>query len=287
MKETRLVVLSGPSGSGKSTAMKALEDAGFFCVDNMPVALLPKFMELVSASSDIYKAAAVVDVRERGFLKEFSSVFGGLRASGYRAELLYLEASDEALVRRFSETRRAHPLAASESPAEGIARERELLKEVKSFADKVIDTTSCNVHQLRDLIKEFYAGPNVLGRISVNLISFGFRWGIPAEADIVMDIRFLPNPYFVESLKDFDGNDEPVRRFVLSSPETGEFLERFKGFLSYLMPLYLKEGKSYLTIAIGCTGGRHRSVVVADEITKALTSSSVTVRKRHRDIGKP
>lgn len=287
MKEIRLVVLSGPSGSGKSTAVKALEDAGFFCVDNMPVALLPKFMELISASSDIYKAAVVVDVRERGFLKEFSSVFAGLRASGYRAELLYLEASDEALVRRFSETRRAHPLAASESPAEGIARERELLREVKSLADKVIDTTSCNVHQLRDLIKEFYAGPGLLGGISVNLISFGFRWGIPAEADIVMDIRFLPNPYFVESLKDFDGNDEPVRRFVLSSPETGEFLERFKGFLSYLMPLYLKEGKSYLTIAIGCTGGRHRSVVVADEITKALTSSSVTVRKRHRDIGKP
>ncbi len=287
MKEIRLVVLSGPSGSGKSTAVKALEDAGFFCVDNMPVALLPKFMELISASSDIYKAAVVVDVRELGFLKEFSSVFAGLRASGYRAELLYLEAADEALVRRFSETRRAHPLAASESPAEGIARERELLREVKSLADKVIDTTSCNVHQLRDLIKEFYAGPGLSGRISVNLISFGFRWGIPAEADIVMDIRFLPNPYFVESLKDFDGNDEPVRRFVLSSPETGEFLERFKGFLSYLMPLYLKEGKSYLTIAIGCTGGRHRSVVVADEITKALTSSSVTVRKRHRDIGKP
>ncbi len=287
MKETRLVVLSGPSGSGKSTAVKALEDAGFFCVDNMPVALLPKFMELVSASPDIYKAAAVVDVRERGFLSEFSAVFAGLRASGYRAELLYLEASDEALVRRFSETRRAHPLAASESPSEGIAREREVLKQVKSLADKVIDTTSCNVHQLRDLIKEFYAGPGLLGNIAVNLISFGYRWGIPAEADIVMDIRFLPNPYFVESLKDFDGNDEPVRRFVLSSPETGEFLERFKGFLLYLIPLYLKEGKSYLTIAIGCTGGRHRSVVIADEITKAISSSSVTVRKRHRDIGKP
>ncbi|MBI5236880.1 MAG: RNase adapter RapZ [Deltaproteobacteria bacterium] len=283
----RLVVLSGPSGSGKSTAIKALEDAGFFCVDNMPVALLPKFMELISASPDIYKAAAVVDVRERGFLSEFSSVFSGLRASGYRAELLYLEASDEALVRRFSETRRAHPLAASESPAEGIARERDILKDVKSLADKVIDTTSCNVHQLRDLIKEFYAGPALLGRIAVNLISFGFRWGIPAEADIVMDIRFLPNPYFVESLKDFDGSDEPVRRFVLSSTETGEFLERFKGFLSYLIPLYLKEGKSYLTIAIGCTGGRHRSVVVADEITKSISSPTVAVRKRHRDIGKP
>lgn len=285
MKEIRLIVLSGPSGSGKSTAVKALEDLGFFCVDNMPVALLPKFMELLAQTGEIAKVAAVVDIREREFLKEFSPVFSELKA-GYKVELIYLEASDDSLVRRFSETRRRHPLAGSESPLEGLTKERELLNEVKAHADKVLDTTHFNVHQLRDQIQELFSGPVTHEKLTVNIISFGFRYGVPNDADLVMDIRFLPNPYFINSLKWLDGRDERVRDFVLSKEETKEFLKRFKDFIEYLIPLYWKEGKSYLTIAIGCTGGKHRSVAVAEALAEGLGSEMVTARKRHRDIQK-
>lgn len=285
MKDIRLVVLSGPSGSGKSTAIKALEDLGFFCVDNMPVELLPKFMELLARSGEIARVAAVVDVREREFLKAFTPVFREMKAAGYRIELVFLEASDEALVRRFSETRRKHPLAPSESPLEGLHQERELLNELKAQADKVIDTSDFNVHQLREYIKEYFSTSYAAQeKMSINLISFGYRYGVPTDADLVFDIRFLPNPYFVNSLKWLDGRDEKVREFVLSRAETREFLERLKGFLDYLVPLYLKEGKSYLTIAIGCTGGKHRSVVITEAMAAALDSGSVTARKRHRDL---
>ncbi|MBI5642446.1 MAG: RNase adapter RapZ [Deltaproteobacteria bacterium] len=280
----RLVVLSGPSGSGKSTAIKALEDLGFFCVDNMPVALLPKFMELLAQSGEITKVAAVVDIRERNFLKGFTPVFNELKESGYKAELVYLESSDESLVRRFSETRRRHPLADSETPLDGVTREREILTEVKANADKVVDTTDFNVHQLRDYIKEYFSGPVTREKMSVNLISFGFRYGIPTDADLVIDIRFLPNPYFISSLKWLDGKDLKVREFVLSKDETKEFLVKLRGFIDYLLPLYWKEGKSYLTIAIGCTGGRHRSVVITEVLAEELDSDMVVARKRHRDI---
>lgn len=285
MKNLRLVVLSGPSGSGKSTAINALEDSGYYCVDNLPVSLLPKFMELLEQSPEITRVAVVVDVREREFLKDFTSVFSGLKQRGYNAEFLYLEADDDAIVRRFSETRRRHPLAGRESPLEGIIKERELLVEVKSHATRVVDTTALNVHQLKDLITRFYTG-SVVQEMMLNIISFGFRYGVPAEADIVMDIRFLPNPYFVESLKALDGTDADVVNFVLSSPETKEFLLRFNDFLAYLMPLYCKEGKSYLTIAIGCTGGRHRSVVVTDLLAKELDLEGVVLGRRHRDMEK-
>lgn len=285
MQDIRLVVVSGPSGSGKSTAVKALEDLGFFCVDNMPVALLPKFMELLVQSGEIFKVAACIDVREREFLKEFAPVLGGLKAAGYRIELIYLEASDDVLLRRFSETRRKHPLAVSESPVEGLTRERVILNEVKSHADKIIDTTEFNVHQLRDLIKEYFSG--VAGeKMTVNVISFGFRYGIPTDADLVFDIRFLPNPYFIDSLKPLDGTDNRVKEYVLGRDETREFLRRLKDFLEYLLPLYGHEGKSYLTIAIGCTGGRHRSVAVAEELVAGLNTGAVLVRRRHRDIHK-
>ncbi len=286
MKDIRLVVLSGPSGSGKSTAIKALEDLGFFCVDNMPVALLPKFMELINQSGEITKAAAVVDVREREFLKAFTPTFVKLKDAGYKVELIYLEASDDSLVRRFSETRRKHPLAASESPLEGVLQERELLNEVKAHADKVVDTTYFTVHQLRDLIKEYFSAPVTHDRMTVNLISFGYRYGIPADADLVMDIRFLPNPYFVNSLQWLDGRDEKVKEYILERDETKKFLGNFKSFIDYLIPLYWKEGKSYLTLAIGCTGGRHRSVVIVEALADKLDSDIVTVRKRHRDMQK-
>ncbi len=285
MKDIRLLVLSGPSGSGKSTVINALEDIGYFCVDNLPVSLLPKFMELIEQSSETKKVAVVVDVREGEFLKFFTRVFGGLKKAGYNVELLYLEASDEAIVRRFSETRRRHPLAGTESPLEGIIKERGLLAEVKSHADRVVDTTPLNVHRLKEVIIEHYTGPVAL-RMALNLISFGFRHGVPTEADIVMDVRFLSNPYFVESLKELNGRDADVVDFVMSGPETKEFLVRLKDFLSYLIPLYRKEGKSYLTIAIGCTGGKHRSVAITDVLVRELDLEEVAVRARHRDIDK-
>lgn len=286
MKDIRIVVLSGPSGSGKSTAVKALEDLGYFCVDNMPVALLPKFMELLAQSGEIAKVAAVVDVREREFLKAFTPVFAEIKEAGYHIELLFLEASDESLVRRFSETRRRHPLATEESPLEGLTRERELLKELKAHADKVIDTTDFNVHQLRDVIKEHFSGPVTQEKMAVNLMSFGYRYGVPSDADLVIDVRFLPNPYFVASLKGLDGTEEPVRDYVMGKVETADFLERFKAFLDYLIPLYWKEGKSYLTIAVGCTGGKHRSVVIVEALSEWIASEIVTARKKHRDIQK-
>lgn len=286
MKDIRLVVLSGPSGSGKSTAIKALEDLGYYCVDNMPVTLLPKFLELLPRSGEIARVAAVVDVRERGFLKDIIPVLSELKAGGCRLEVVYLEADDGELARRFSETRRRHPLAVEESPLEGILREREVLKELKAHADRVIDTTEFNVHQLRDLIKEIYSGAAERERMALNLISFSYRHGIPADSDLVMDVRFLPNPYFVNSLKRLDGTDKGVRDYLLSRDEAVEFLSRFKDFLAYLIPLYWKEGKSYLTIAIGCTGGRHRSVAMVEALSEGLNSQMVVVRKRHRDIGK-
>jgi len=286
VKDIRLVVISGPSGSGKSTAIRALEDLGFYCVDNMPVALLPKFLELLPRSGEIERVAAVIDVRERGFLKDFIPVLSELKAGGCRLEVIYLEADDGELARRFSETRRRHPLAAEESPLEGLSREREALKDLKAHADRVIDTTEFNVHQLRDLIKDIYSGPAERERMALNLISFSYRQGIPSDSDLVMDVRFLPNPYFVNSLKHLDGTDRSVRDYLLSREEAAEFLSRFKGFLSYLVPLYWKEGKSYLTIAIGCTGGRHRSVAMVEALSEGLSSEKVVVRKRHRDIGK-
>ncbi len=286
MKEIRLVVLSGPSGSGKSTAVKALEDLGFFCVDNMPVTLLPKFMELLASGGEISRVAAVVDVREREFLKSFGSVFSGLKEEGCAVELVYLDASDESLVRRFSETRRRHPLADTDSPLEGILKERELLKEVKAHAERVVDTTNFNVHQLREVIKELFAGPVSSEKMTITLVSFGYRYGIPTDADLVIDIRFLPNPFFVNALKGLDGTDERVREYVLGREETTEFLKRFTDLLEYLIPLYWKEGKSYLTVAVGCTGGKHRSVVVVEELALKVLSDMTVTRKRHRDIFK-
>ncbi len=286
MKDIRLVVLSGPSGAGKSTAIKVLEDLGFFCVDNLPVTLLPKFLELLAQSEEITKVATVVDVREREFLKEFPDIFSGLKKAGYRGELIYLEASDDVLVRRFSETRRRHPIEDAASPTEGIAAERELLKDIKSHADKIIDTTAFNVHQLQEYIRDYFSVPVGRRKMVVNLVSFGFRYGVPTDADIVMDVRFLPNPYFMDEFKGLDGRHGAVKEFVLSRQETKDFIERFRGLLEYLIPLYWKEGKSYLTIAVGCTGGKHRSVVIVDALSGLIGSRYGTPRHRHRDIDK-
>ncbi|MDH4227468.1 MAG: RNase adapter RapZ [Deltaproteobacteria bacterium] len=285
MKELRLVVLSGPSGSGKSTAVKALEDLGFFCVDNMPVTLLPKFLEILSQTTEITKVAAVVDVREREFLKDFPVIFGELKQAGYSSELVFLDSSDDILVRRFSETRRKHPLSET-SPLDGVKIERELLKDIRSRADRVIDTTGFNVHKLTAHIKDVFGGQGTGASMTLNLLSFGYRYGIPADADMVIDARFLPNPFFVDELKRLDGVSSEVREFLRSKEETVSFLEKLAWFLDYLVPLYMSEGKSYFTVAIGCTGGRHRSVAIVEELLERFTDKRLVLKKRHRDIDK-
>ena len=284
MEKVRLVIISGPSGAGKSTAIKVLEDLNFFCVDNLPVVFLPKFMELAAQSGEITKVAIVVDVREREFLKDFPSVLKQLADSGYNVELIYLEATDDILLRRFSETRRRHPLAEGDSSLDGITREREVLLQVKMAASKIIDTSAYNVHQLKGIVRDYFSGPAQQEKMNVHLVSFSYRYGIPSDADLIMDVRFLPNPYFVEEFKELDGRDSRVREFVLNKPETKEFIERFVNLLGFLIPNYWKEGKTNLTIAIGCTGGRHRSVAMVDFIADKIASDKCIIKKRHRDI---
>ena len=284
MKNVSLIIISGPSGAGKSTAIKVLEDLNFFCVDNLPVVLMPKFMELSNQSAEISKVAIVVDVREREFLKEFPIVLKEMIDSGYNAELIYLEASDDALLRRFSETRRRHPLSEGESSLDGIKRERDMLASVKMAATKIIDTSGYNVHQLKEIIRGYFSGPLSQEKMVVQLVSFSYRYGIPLDADIIMDVRFLPNPYFVEGLKDLDGRDLSVKEFVLNKEETKEFLARFRNLLNFLIPSYLREGKTYLTIAFGCTGGRHRSVSIVDFLADEISFERCILKKRHRDI---
>lgn len=284
MKNVRLIIISGPSGAGKSTAIKVLEDLNFFCVDNLPIVLMPKFMELSNQSAEISKVAIVVDVREREFLKEFPIVLKEMTDSGYNAELIYLEASDDALLRRFSETRRRHPLSEGESSLDGIKRERDMLSSVKTAATKIIDTSGYNVHQLKEIIRGYFSGPLSQEKMVVQLVSFSYRYGIPLDADMIMDVRFLPNPYFVEGLKDLDGRDSRAKEFVLNKEETKEFLDRFGNLLNFLIPSYLREGKTYLTIAIGCTGGRHRSVSIVDFLADEISFERCILKKRHRDI---
>ncbi len=287
LKQLRLVILSGPSGAGKSTAMNVLEDLNFYCVDNLPVSLLPKFLELTLQSREISRLATVIDVREREFLKDFPSIFKEIKASRHSVELLYLEASDKVLVRRFSETRRKHLLAPDESPLEGIKRERVLLEDVKQIADKIIDTSDFNVHKLKEVIKCHIAGLASNEKLVVNFISFGYRYGVPSDVDVMMDVRFLPNPYFIDAFKGSDGREKGVRDFVINNPEANGFLKKFISLLDYLIPLYWKEGKSYLTIAVGCTGGRHRSVAMVEYFSSAIVSKKCIVRISHRDVDKP
>ncbi len=286
MKKTRLVVLSGPSGSGKSTALNVLEDLGYYCVDNLPTTLLPKFLELFSQSAEITKVATVVDVREKEFLKDFPSIFRSVKEAGCKAELIFLDAADEALARRFSETRRRHPIENVSSPMDGIAIERELLTEVKAAADEIVDTTAFNVHELKDYLLEYFKTTDGGPVMSVSLVSFGFRYGVPVDADIVMDVRFLPNPYFIDEFKGLDGTDAAVREFVLSKKETKGFIEKFTALLTYLIPLYSKEGKSYLKVAIGCTGGKHRSVSIVESLFSCAALQYGKCKIKHRDIKK-
>ncbi len=287
MKHLRVVIITGLSGSGKSTALRALEDIGFFCVDNLPVILLPKFLSITLTSSpEINRVALVMDLRERSFLDKYHRIFEALKKKGYKIEILFLESSDESLLHRFSETRRTHPLSERGMIMEGILLEREKLSSLKKMANTIVDTTSLNVHQLKDIIQRRISPASKFKKMVINVTSFGYRYGLPAEADLVLDVRFLPNPYFVEELKNFDGNNKKVQKYVLQDKGSKKFLEKALSLMDLLIPLYEKEGKVRLNIAMGCTGGRHRSVVMANKISSFLSSMKYIVNLNHRDINK-
>lgn len=280
----KIVMVTGLSGSGKSAALHALEDIGYYAVDNLPLPLLPRLVKLIAQTQETDHAALVVDARSGEFIQNPRVVFDALRADGHEIEVLFLDASREVLVRRFSETRRRHPLA-QDDVVGGIRAERKLLAPLKEEAVDVIDTDKMNPHDLKRRIWERYGGKKE--EMSVNLLSFGFKYGLPAEANIVLDVRFLPNPYFDPSLTDLPGTDARVASYVLENEESKGFLERAETLLSYLIPLYSKEGKTYLTVATGCTGGRHRSVAITEQLQALLKSSGVAASVRHRDIQIP
>jgi RNase adapter protein RapZ len=284
---SRFVVLTGLSGSGKSQAIRALEDLGYFCVDNLPVSLLPMFAELtLRAGTEISRAAVVVDVREGRMLKEFPGIYRKLKSrKNLSPVLIFLEAAEPALVRRFSETRRPHPLSPDRSAIEGIREEREAMLPIRKLADHVIDTSEMTVHEPRHTFTGVAAGRTPGAQLVVTVLSFGFKHGIPVDSDLLFDVRFLPNPHFVPELRPHTGRDAEVVRYLERSSATHEFLEHTLNLLKFLIPQYVHEGKAYLTIGIGCTGGRHRSVAISEALKKGLSGiPGVRVRVKHRDI---
>lgn len=282
----RFVILTGLSGSGKTQAIRALEDLGYFCIDNLPTLLIPTMAELATRDdAGLDKVAIVADVREGGFLSQFPRVFRRLRASPrLKPMLIFLEASHATLVRRFSETRRPHPLAPDRSASEGIKEEREKLSAIRAMADLIIDTSNLTVHELRDIFMRMSRDGRARAEMVVNLVSFGYKHGVPDDADLVFDVRCLPNPHFVDSLRGLTGRDQAVVRYMRRHTATKEFLERLTSFLTFALPHYVREGKSYLTVAIGCTGGQHRSVMIAEALRKSLGRiKGVRLRVKHRD----
>jgi RNase adapter protein RapZ len=281
-----LVVITGLSGSGKGTVLKCLEDLGYYSVDNLPVALFPKFAELVRDSPNIRHAALVVDIREGEALKRFPSVYAKL-CRVLPSTLLFLEADEDTIVRRFSETRRPHPLGTGDSVLRSVRQERRQLAPIRALAGHTINTAKFNVHELRELISEKFRGDSEQSRIMVHVTSFGFRYGVPPDSDLVFDVRFLPNPNYIPEFKKLSGRHPSVARYIRSFPQTVEFIERISQLLVYLLPHYIREGKSYLTIAFGCTGGRHRSVMIASEMRKRLATHGYRAKVTHRDLEKP
>jgi UPF0042 nucleotide-binding protein len=316
VKNIRMILISGLSGSGKTTAIKALEDIGFYCVDNLPILLLPKFIELFEQSGGkISKVAVVEDIRgegsyppsqqapnragagqggdgaeEKNFLKDSRRILQDLKREGYPIEILFLESSDPILMRRFSETRRQHPLAVGGSIREGLRLEREQLQGIRDMANQVIDTSQLNVHQLKEKIQQYAQEGGSSSQMTVALLSFGYSFGIPFEADLLMDVRFLPNPYFVEELKRLKGDHPKVSEYVLQWEETKEFLRHVQELIRFLLPLYERERKTHLTIAVGCTGGRHRSIVIVNQLAEMLRDElakrGVFLSVKHRDAEK-
>jgi UPF0042 nucleotide-binding protein len=281
----QLVLLTGLSGSGKGSILKTFEDLGFYCVDNLPVALIPAFSELyVEGVGEVERAALLVDAREGEGIKKLPEIYRKMR-SERSVTLVFVEASDEALLRRFSETRRPHPLGQDFSILEGIREERRRMAPIRRLADLAIDTTKFNVNELRRFILDRFESPGKRP-LMISVVSFGFRYGIPTEADLVFDVRFLPNPHFVPRLRPFSGKNPRVARYIRSFPQTGQFLRRIESLLSYLIPHYIREGKSYLTVALGCTGGRHRSVMLAEVIKRKLAGKGYSTKVVHRDLDK-
>ena len=278
----QLVLLTGLSGSGKGSVLKTFEDLGFHCIDNLPVELIPHFSELYSENGVAQRAALLVDAREGRQLRKLPAIYKRLRRD-HPATLVFVEASEDALIRRFSETRRPHPMGSRVSVREGIRREQKLMAPIRQLADAIIDTTKFNVHELRRFIVDRFDDPKARPML-VSTVSFGYRFGVPNDADLVFDVRFLPNPHFVRWLRPYDGRHARVKRYVRSFKQTGEFLRRVQGLLMYLLPHYIHEGKSYLTVAFGCTGGRHRSVMMAEGIARDLARHGYETKVVHRDV---
>lgn len=285
-KRKKLVIITGLSGSGKTYALHTFEDIGYYCIDNLPVDLISTFLNLIERTkADIKEVAIICDIREKRFIENFEMTYNDLKKSNIEMTLLFLEANDDILLRRYSETRRPHPLRNENLLSEVIKKEREMLLGIKSLADDVIDTSAFNVHQLKAyLSKHFTAEDEKVGKFRINIISFGFKNGLPMDADMVFDVRFLPNPFFEDELKDKSGLDGQVVKYITGTNEFIQFFDRIKDLLLFLMPNYKREGKYYLNIAVGCTGGRHRSVVVSEEIFKLLTEEGYNIRIEHRDI---
>jgi|SRR5665647_289334 len=283
----RIIVITGMSGSGKSTAVRALEDEGYYCVDNLPVRLFKRFIDLIGKSDESFKGVVLVaDIRGMEFIKGYESAFHKIAGNGHSVEIFFFDAVDEILVRRYSETRRRHPAEEQCSVPEAIRRERESLSGLRELATRVIDTSEFSVHQLKDFILKIVGGNEKVNQMVVEIQSFGFKYGVPLESSIVMDVRFLPNPFFIPELKEASGLDDAVRDYVLDNVTTAQFLEYFFPLLDMLLPVHRQEGKSYLTISIGCTGGRHRSVAIAEATGMHLQEKWPSVRIIHRDIEK-
>jgi UPF0042 nucleotide-binding protein len=287
VKKLEFVIITGMSGAGKTQAANVLEDIGFFCVDNLPSTLIPNFAELCAqADGRMQKIALVIDVREGRFLANLFDILDGLKKEGHRVMILFLNAGEDSLVRRFSETRRPHPLAIDGSLVMGIRNERQILAKLQREADLVIDTSSCTVHEFRKLLFDAFQGWGISETTRISLVSFGYKYGLPNYADVIFDLRFLPNPHFVEELKPLTGKDQPVIDFILENPKTCSYLERLVDFLNFCLPFYIQEGKSYLTICLGCTGGRHRSVTLVEHLAQVLRQMGHPIHVHHRDVDK-
>ncbi|MDQ6760834.1 MAG: RNase adapter RapZ [Acidobacteriota bacterium] len=284
-KQADLIIITGLSGSGKGTVLKSLEDLGYYAVDNLPIDLIPKFAELAKGSANVRRAALVVDIREGEALRTFPKMYKKLRGQ-VPARLIFLEADDATLMRRFSETRRPHPLGTQLSVAESIASEREQLAAIRALADLTINTSEFNVHELREKIASTFQADREEAKIRIDITSFGYRYGVPPDSDLVFDVRFLPNPNYIPAFKNLTGRNPGVARYIRSFPQTTEFMDRISELLLYLLPHYIREGKSYLTIAFGCTGGHHRSVMIAGEIKRRLARAGYKIKESHRDIRK-
>lgn len=282
----RFVIVTGLSGAGKTQATRSLEDLGYFCVDNLPPTLIAKFAEAcMQSGGNIEKVALVIDIRGGVFFDDFFDTLNYLKRNEFRYEILFLEASDEVLIKRFKETRRSHPLSPDGRILTGITQEREKLKEIKNISDIIIDTSKYEIRHLREKINEIYGdNKNPERQLSITVLSFGFKYGIPVDSDLVFDVRFIPNPFYIPELKAYSGNDAPVRDYVLKQNETVTFIDKLIDMLKYLIPNYRKEGKRQLIVSIGCTGGRHRSVAIANEVHRRLNEENFNAKIEHRDV---